>query len=404
MNRRIAAALIESIHRYRRNRPAWTERIECRFQPTCSHFAEHALRERALPIALFMILGRLLRCNPLARKVSPDPVGWRRKLRPNSLRTVFAVAALTGAIWMFAATLASAQSLTGDGCQATINGRSPAGMTRSNPLVVKEGESVSVNGTVPASIASLPPDQIKSSTSIEIALIEDLAKITREVRQGTGPEWGGSVSVDPYLRFGGGLYHAAGIGSGTPGWSCRADGYIQLDAGNPFTTPAAIAGEVLAVGGTIGALASTRTKEEPSYSADAGGGPTADEVKDDFGRDVDSVLGIKPKPDPVADATLTGGCFIVTLLAMLGIGISDDGELYPLFMMGLAPGSRRVWVKAHPIGGFFSGLFAGLGLTLVAQQLAFWTLTVMSAIVFPLFVALLCALRAWRGKAYKFEG
>jgi putative component of membrane protein insertase Oxa1/YidC/SpoIIIJ protein YidD len=402
VNRRIASALIESIHRYRRNRPAWTKRIECRFQPTCSHFAEHALRERALPVALLLILGRLLRCNPLARRVSQDPVGRRWRFRPNSVRTIFAVAALTGMIWLFAASLASAQSLTGDGCQATMNTRSPAGMTKSNPLVVKEGGSVSVNGTVPASIASLPPDQITSSTSIEISFIEDLAKITRDVRQGTGPQWGGSVSVDPYLRFGGGLYKAAGIGSGTPGWSCTADGYIKLDAGNPLTTPAGIAGTTLAVAGGGMALFSTRSKETPSASP--GEGPTADEVKGDFGRDVDNVLGVEPKPDRSADFAASLGCVAAALLSAIGLGPVDDPDFYrnPFGAGAIAMGSsRRVWMKGHPIAGFFSGLVAGLGLTVLAQQFAIWPLTIVTAIAFPTLVGLLSALRAWRGKPYK---
>jgi putative component of membrane protein insertase Oxa1/YidC/SpoIIIJ protein YidD len=399
VNRRIASALIESIHRYRRNRPAWTERIKCRFQPTCSHFAEHALRERALPIALLMIVGRLLRCNPLARKVSPDPVGVSKRLRPNSVRTVFAVAALTGAIWMFAAGFASAQSIsgTGEGCQATINGRSPAGMTERNPLVVQEGESVSVIGTVPPNIASLPPDEITSSTSIEISLIKDLAQITRDVRQGSGPEWGGSVSVDPYLRFGGGLYHAAGIGSGTPGWSCRADGYIQLDAGNPLTTPAALVAEGLFAVGTVGAFASTRTNASP----------TADEVKGDFGRDVDDIIGAEPaappepKPDKAANLTYDAGCAL--FIALFGSSLVYQSFVALGVVARVPSGSSRVWVRAHPIGGFFSGLVAGLGMAILGQQLSMWTLTILTAIVLPVVIALLCAVRAWKGKAYKFE-
>ena len=394
MNRRIAAALILSIHRYRRNRPAWTERIECRFQPTCSHFAEHVLRDRALPIALLMIVGRLLRCNPLARKVSPDPVWRSKKLRPNSVRTVFAVAALTGAIWMFAANLASAQSLTGDGCQASINGRSPAGMTKDNPLVVQEGGSVSVNGTVPANIASLPSEQITSTTSIEISLIKDLAKITREVRQGSGPQWGGSVSVDPYLRFGGGLYHAAGIGSGTPGWSCRADGYIQLDAGNPLATPAGITGMALFAGGTLGALASTRTNASP----------TAEEVKGDFGKDVDNIIGAepaKPEPDRAADVGASVGCALIGLLYAIGAGYTGGGIGTGGAVFAKASGSKRIWVRAHPIGGFFSGLIAGLGIGVLGQQFSMWPLSIVTAIVVPVGVALLCTLRAWKGKPYK---
>ncbi len=37
----------------------------CRFEPSCSAYAEEALARRPLPRALWLILRRVLRCHPL---------------------------------------------------------------------------------------------------------------------------------------------------------------------------------------------------------------------------------------------------------------------------------------------------------------------------------------------------
>lgn len=45
----------------------------CRYYPSCSRYAVDALKTRSLPVALAMILWRLLRCNPFTRG-GYDPV------------------------------------------------------------------------------------------------------------------------------------------------------------------------------------------------------------------------------------------------------------------------------------------------------------------------------------------
>ncbi|MCD6386644.1 membrane protein insertion efficiency factor YidD [Candidatus Sumerlaeota bacterium] len=39
----------------------------CRFVPTCSNYALEALQRKSLPVALWFIVRRLLRCHPLSR-------------------------------------------------------------------------------------------------------------------------------------------------------------------------------------------------------------------------------------------------------------------------------------------------------------------------------------------------
>lgn len=39
----------------------------CRFVPTCSNYAQEALQRKSLPVALWFIVRRLLRCHPLSR-------------------------------------------------------------------------------------------------------------------------------------------------------------------------------------------------------------------------------------------------------------------------------------------------------------------------------------------------
>ena len=45
----------------------------CRFHPTCSNYAVEAIEKKSLFVATFLIIVRLLRCNPLF-KGGEDPV------------------------------------------------------------------------------------------------------------------------------------------------------------------------------------------------------------------------------------------------------------------------------------------------------------------------------------------
>jgi hypothetical protein len=54
----------------------------------------------------------------------------------------------------------------------------------------------------------------------------------------------------------------------------------------------------------------------------------------------------------------------------------------------------------HWILGFFSGLFFGLGASVLLWQYNVWLLNIVTAIVVPVVVGILVALVAWRGRSY----
>ncbi len=45
----------------------------CRFHPTCSNYAAEAIEKKSLFMAIYLIIARLLRCNPFF-KGGEDPV------------------------------------------------------------------------------------------------------------------------------------------------------------------------------------------------------------------------------------------------------------------------------------------------------------------------------------------
>jgi putative membrane protein insertion efficiency factor len=56
--------LVLSIHIYRATLSGWLGG-QCRFYPTCSHYAEEAIRSRGAAIGTLLATWRILRCNPL---------------------------------------------------------------------------------------------------------------------------------------------------------------------------------------------------------------------------------------------------------------------------------------------------------------------------------------------------
>lgn len=284
-------------------------------------------------------------------------------------------------------------------------------MTRSDPLVVSEGEKVSVKGTVPGSVASLPEDQIKSSTTIHVSGIEGVVGFTSEVHPGTGPTWGGSVGVDDYLKWGVGLYLVSGEASGTPGWTCTGEGYVKLD-GNPLSKPIGQGAAALTGIGAAGVALSGRPKKKP----------TAQDLKEDFGRDLDAIIGVggqpsaapPPGPDDRAgwglehdlrqDVFILSGClfFLLGPLAVNTIARSNGaGNVFVMAATGGGSGNRRVWARGRPVSGAIFGLVGGLGVAVLGQQFALWPLTIFSAIFTPIWYAVVCGVFAWIGRPYR---
>jgi uncharacterized protein len=70
--------LIGGIHVYRLTL-SYALGNHCRFEPSCSHYAEQAIRARGAIAGTAFALWRILRCNPYVRggvDAPPDPLGW----------------------------------------------------------------------------------------------------------------------------------------------------------------------------------------------------------------------------------------------------------------------------------------------------------------------------------------
>src|SRR5262245_40933204 len=96
------------IHRYQHSERAHRARGTCRFDPSCSNYALEAFETRSFPVALAMAASRLLRCNPLVRRIAPDPVRRPRPLtpRPNTVRTLSALLLVAGTFVLVTASAA----------------------------------------------------------------------------------------------------------------------------------------------------------------------------------------------------------------------------------------------------------------------------------------------------------
>jgi putative membrane protein insertion efficiency factor len=386
---RISSLLLRRIERYRSTSPL-ANRGACRFTPTCSHYAEEALRTRALPLALLMVAWRLLRCNPLTNATA-DPVRREgRRPRPNAVPTIFAILGLSGLIVVVTAATAQAVGVS-NGCTANINGRAAETLTKDNALVVHEGEKVAVTGTAPAGT----PKSDTNNTHVEVAVIDGLFSVNSSDHPGHGAEWSGAANVDDYLKYGVGLYHVTGVANGSSGWHCEGDGYVELKDGSPLSKPIGAGALALAVIGSGGALLSARAKadeadiSQPPVNAD----PESDEAVRAFNRDIDNAATL--------NMGMSFGCLVLMAVAAL-TGLFTHGTFAAAAPAaeGGSPRKRRFWAHGHPIAGFISGLLAGIGIAIVLQQFALWPLDVVTAIVFPLVVAVLCGVRAYLGTPY----
>ena len=395
---RLADRAIRRIERYRSS--PLGRNTACRFTPSCSHYAEEALRGRAFPVASLLIAWRLLRCNPFMHQHVADPVRRSRRwrLRPNTLPTLFSVLALSGFVVVITAGVAAAVGVS-NGCTATLNGKSPAALDSDNPLVVHKGESVRFVGTVPASVQSAPKDQLVSNTHIDVDIIGGVFGVTSSDHPGHGPIWGGQESVDKYLKYGVGLYHVTGKATGGPGnWTCDGDAYLQLKDGSPLGKPVGGGAAALTALGAVGALLSVRASA-PDASRDPSRIATDEE---DVDREQEATEYIQDGSNSLASSF---GCLTLILIAIGATFIYSGLGAAALGGAGLSRSAgRRVWSHGHPIMGFISGLVFAIGFTVLLQQFAVWPLTIVTAIVFPVVVAIICSLRAWLGQPYKLKG
>ncbi len=400
---RFAAWCATQVHRYRATAH---RRGGCRFEPTCSAYALDALEQRRLPVALALIASRLVRCNPLVRRATPDPVTHRRRFqpRPNAARTLAAVVGLGGALVLVTAGSAASDDITG-GCTGTINGRDAATLTRDDPVRVGEGDTVSAAGDVPPEYA---PQNPQSLTTVEMHILADLGGITTEQHVSNGPTYtSAAVAVDDYARFGAGLYEVTVVNEGR-GWRCEYTAYVELDE-SPLGTPIGIAAAASTVVGGLGSVLAKGVKRSPSRE-------WIDELVEPHDRaERDAALRKVRTDDPDAAMTEEAGYAPVGVpccLAALALPL----PAMPLFGMGAGAGagagtagtgSRRiVWSKVvykrgHPVWGGIAGFAFGLGASVLLWQYAVWLLSLVTVGAVPVVIALAASLYAWIGRRYR---
>ncbi|MCA1706789.1 MAG: membrane protein insertion efficiency factor YidD [Actinobacteria bacterium] len=385
---RIARRCVAAVEKYRNSR-THSHRGVCRFSPSCSTFALEALETRSLPVALLSIAWRIVRCNPLVRIGTRDPVR-RTKLsvRPNSARTAVVVMFLGGLIALMTTGLAFGQGV-GGGCSGTANGRTPASMTSDNPLRVGKGERVQIEGRAPSG-----KTRGQTYLNYSIALISGISEIdTRTELHGEGPNWRGSVNVSDYLRYGSGKYKVEGTVSTTQGsYSCPVSFYVYLD-GNKIV--GIVAAGVAGVGG-LGVIRASRVKAPTAAKWSADEAPPPPESAAPTGDFTHGPTEMDRAATTMADIGGAFGCGLWPLLDLFF-------ELGGAAVIGSRPGgeSGTVWRSGKTGLGAFSGLVFGVGATIALQQFGHWTLTPATLFGFPVVTAIVGGIRARRGTAFK---
>jgi hypothetical protein len=258
-----------------------------------------------------------------------------------------------------------------------------------------------------------------SSTIINVSIVEGVFGVDSSDHPGHGPFWGGLQNVDNYLKYGVGLYKVTGTADGRPNWHCDGSGYIQLKDGNPLTKPIGAVAAGLAVLGAAGAAGAARAGAPDASSKPADKALEEDEAQADAENDsevktsddlvkvaVSDQTDYVSHPEPGGELAAGAGCLALIVMAAFVVASGSGGSFSNAAAVAGAgaaarPARRRVWSHGHPILGFISGLVAGLGLTVVIQQFAIWPLTILTAIVFPVVVAILCGVRAHLGRPYR---
>lgn len=393
---------LRATERYRRSDLHDQLGCTCRFTPSCSHYADEALRQRAFAVALLLIGWRLLRCNRFTRMGTVDHVGPARISRAQ----IAGVLALSGLVTFLVAGTASAaatlaqgagSSRTAGGCDAHVGGVPIGTLDSDHPLQVHKGQRIVLTGQAPAGIRNLPSSLgLRSTTNVKIHFIEKLATKT-ETHNATGQNFQRSVNVDTYLKYGSGVYRVDVHSVASGGWDCSATFYVELH-GSKLAAEVAIA--VGAVG-AAGMAASARGGAEPD--------PDALPPKEDDQGLVDPTTPVEQydklqvQKDKAANAKADGGtaCLAGILFALIASTGAFAFAVPAASSKPPAGGRRRVWVRGHPVLGFLSGLFAGLGATIALQQFGFYVLNLTSLVVAPLITAVLGGWRGWRGTAWR---
>jgi len=396
----LASVLLGAIDNYRASTLHDRVGHRCRFRPTCSHYAEDALLTRALPVALILVVRRLLRCTARTPLGTVDRVP---RPSPRWAARVAGVLLLSGLTTLLVAGTASAlappklfvhgSETTSGGCDAFVGGVPIGNLDADHPLQVHKNQRVVLTGLGPPGIRNLPSSLgLRSTTEAKIHFVANLA--TRSVSEnGTGQRFQKSVNVDNYLKYGSGVYRVDMHSVAPGGWDCSATFWVEMHGSKLGAEVAVAVGAI----GTVGMVASAR----------GGGEPPVDETppqSDEFGTYDPGVAPevlerAEARRDRAANGLADGGtaCLAGILFAL----IASTGAFAAAVPVGTGGNPRRVWVKGRPVLGFVSGLFAGIGTTVALQQFGVYPLTIASAVVAPLVTAVLGGLRGWRGTAWR---
>ena len=398
----LARSALRGIERYRHT--ALHHRVGdcCRFSPSCSHYAENALRQRSWPIAFLLIVWRLLRCTPLTRRGTVDVVGQSRPGRGRRIAAVLALSGITTLIVAATASAATAAMLprevgsprTAGGCDAFVGGVPIGTLTSDHPLQVHKGQRVVLTGQSPVGIRNLPSTAaLRAHTEVDIHFINKIAKKSFP-QDSTGQNFQKSVNVDTYLKYGSGIYRVDVRSVATGAWDCSATFYVELHGSKLAAEVAVAVGAV----GAVGVVVAGNAGDKPDPKPDEQGlvDPTVDP---------DTLDKVQVKKDRVQTLATSGG--IGCLAAFLYALVCETGYFDSPGMMAAVPAAlgmrgKRVWVRGKPVLGFFSGLVMGLGASVAVQQFGIYPLTILTAIVLPLLMAVLGAVRGWRGSAWKY--
>lgn len=396
MNMGLSRRALHGIARYRASR--WHEQHQgcCRFTPTCSAYADQAIRQRAFPVAVLLVVWRMLRCTPLTPLGTHDPVR-PRTLPLRKVVGVLALSAISTALVAGAASAAATSALPRDplatpgGCDLAVGGRVWNTLGSDHPLQVFKGQRIVVTGIAPSGVGRA--GDLAATTTTTVNFIEKIATVDFTDHT-TGVDFQQSVNVDKYLKYGAGIYRVD-LHSTAPGaWDCTATFYVELNGSK-------LAGEIGILLGATGALG--------AVGASAGGKPERDPVPDDRGlldptatpEQVDEQQ--KPFKDRAVN-TRNDAAFGCTLALLFAVWAGTYGKAIgaAIPVAGAAgDGRRRVYVRGHAVLGFISGLFAGIGLAVAGQQFGLFPLTVWTAIVYPAAAAVLGGFRAWFGRAWR---
>lgn len=176
------------------------------------------------------------------------------------MRRIALVVGFTSLLLLALSAPAFADEISG-GCTASINGRDVADITRSNPIVLKDGATtVNVSGMVPPSALAVAPSQVTTIFELRLA---DAGFVPGLTEEGTGHMFMGRAEIPDWIRnLAAGLWKLDAVATGTPGsWQCSASVYVSV--GGPLTVAtaiglgAAVAGAALA-GPVQGVSSSTR--------------------------------------------------------------------------------------------------------------------------------------------------